>query len=182
MGRESQVAPEIRGSEGSVRENNVMLREGRVLSVDLFRGVVLFLLIGTATGFYDLLAAPALDGTTLHVLGLQFQPPPWHGLRLFDLGQPLFMFISGVAMVFSYEKRWERGESWGTTFGQALRRSFLLFALGWALYLVGSDAGSFKGAFLLDILPQLAFAGLVAFLLIGRPVQTQAGVALGLVG
>ncbi|OGD15477.1 MAG: hypothetical protein A2V76_01140 [Candidatus Aminicenantes bacterium RBG_16_63_14] len=141
----------------------------------------MFLLIGTATGFYDLLAAPALDGTILHVLGLQFQHTPWHGLRLFDLGQPLFMFISGVAMVFSYEKRWERGESWGTTFGQALRRSFLLFALGWALYLVGSDAVSFKGAFLLDILPQLAFASLVAFLLIRRPVQTQAGVALGLV-
>jgi predicted acyltransferase len=160
---------------------DVMVREGRVLSVDLYRGVVMFLLIGTATGFYDLLAAPALDGTILHALGLQFQHHPWHGLRLFDLGQPFFIFISGVAMVFSYEKRWARGESWRATLGQALRRSLLLLALGWALYLVGSEPGGFKGAFLFDILPQLAFASLVAFLLIRRPARTQAGVALGLV-
>ncbi len=160
---------------------NVMAREGRVLSVDLFRGVVMFLLIGKVTGLYDLLAAPALDGTAVHALGLQFQHHPWHGLRLWDLGQPFFIFISGVAMVFSYEKRWEGGESWRATLGQALRRAFLLFAVGWALYLVGSEPGSFKGAFLFDILPQLAFASLVAFLLIRRPAMTQIGVALGLV-
>ena len=160
---------------------SVMLREDRVLSVDLFRGVVMFLLIGKVTGFYDLLAAPALDRTIVHTLGLQFQHHPWHGLRLWDLGQPLFIFISGVAMAFSYEKRWERGESWGTTLGQALRRSFLLSALGWALYRIGSEAGGFKGEYLFDILPQLAFASLVAFLLIRRPVKTQVGVALALV-
>ncbi|MGB8959564.1 MAG: hypothetical protein WCC00_11215, partial [Candidatus Aminicenantales bacterium] len=85
----------------SHESTSVMLREGRVLSVDLYRGVVMFLLIGTATGFYDLLMAPALDGTILHTLGLQFRHTPWHGLTMFDLGQPFFMFISGVAMVFS---------------------------------------------------------------------------------
>jgi predicted acyltransferase len=167
--------------EMSHEATNVMVREGRVLSVDLIRGVVMFLLLGKVTGLYDLLLAPGFDGTVVHALGLQFQHCPWHGLRLWDLGQPFFMFISGVAMVFSYEKRWERGESWGTTLGQALRRSFLLFAIGWALYYVGSEAGGFKGAFLFDILPQLAFASFVAFLLIRRPARTQIGVALGLV-
>ena len=166
----------------SRESKNIMVQEGRVLSVDLFRGVVMFLLIGKVTGFYDLLAAPMFDGTVVHALSLQFQHHPWNGLRVWDLGQPLFMFISGAAMVFSYEKRWERGESWGSTLGQALRRSFLLFALGWALYLVGSEARGFKGAFLFDILPQLAFASLVAFLLIRRPARTQIGAALGLVG
>jgi predicted acyltransferase len=160
---------------------NVFFREGRVLSVDLFRGVVMFLLIGKVTGFYDLLAAPGLDGTILHALGLQFQHHPWHGLRLWDLGQPFFLFISGVAMVFSYEKRWENGERWGETLGRALRRSFLLFVLGWALWLIGSEPGGFKGAFLLDILPQLALASLVAFLLLRRSVRVQAGVAFSIV-
>jgi predicted acyltransferase len=161
-------------------ESDGTLREGRVVSVDAFRGVVMFLLVGTATGFYELLSAPALDGTILRAIGLQFRHHPWHGLTLFDLGQPFFIFISGVAMVFSYGKRWERGEGWGATLGQALRRSFLLFALGWVLYVVGAKPGGFKGAFLLDILPQLAFASLVAFLLLKLPAWLQAGIALGL--
>jgi predicted acyltransferase len=160
---------------------NVMTREDRVLSVDLFRGVVMFLLIGRATGLYDLLASPATEGTVLHAIGLQFMHHPWRGLRLADLAQPFFMFISGVAMAFSYEKRWERGEVWRESLVRALRRSFLLFAIGWALYFAGSNGRGFKGEFLTDILPQLAVASLVAFLLLKRPARTQLGVAVGLV-
>ncbi|MCJ7485583.1 MAG: DUF5009 domain-containing protein [Candidatus Aminicenantes bacterium] len=160
---------------------NIMVREGRVLSVDLYRGVVMFLLIGRATGLYDLLASPATEGTVLHAIGLQFMHHPWHGLRLADLAQPFFMFISGVAMAFSYEKRWERGEVWRESLVRALRRSFLLFAIGWALYFAGSNGRGFKGEFLTDILPQLAVASLVAFLLLKRPARTQLGVAVGLV-
>jgi predicted acyltransferase len=153
---------------------------GRIAAIDLYRGVVMFLLIGAATGFYDLLAAPAFEGTILSALGRQFQHTPWHGLTVFDLGQPFFMFISGVAMAFSYEKRRERGTGRGALLGQALRRSFLLLAVGWALYQIGAEPGGFEGAWLLDILPQLAFAGLVGVLLIGRGAWLQAGVAAGL--
>ncbi len=165
----------------SIEPTNILTRENRVLSVDLYRGVVMFLLIGRATGLYDLLASPAMEGTVLHPIGLQFMHLPWHGLRLADLAQPFFMFISGVAMAFSYEKRWERGESWLDSLGQALRRSFLLLAIGWALYFAGSNGRGFKGEFLNDILPQLAVASLIAFLLLRRAVQTQIGVALGLI-
>ena len=160
---------------------NVMFREGRVFSVDLYRGVVMFLLIGRATGLYDLLASPATEGTALHAIGLQFMHHPWHGLRLADLAQPFFMFISGVAMSFSYGKCWERGEVWRDSLVRALRRSFLLFATGWALYFAGSNGRGFRGEFLTDILPQLAVASLVAFLLLKRPARTQIGVAMGLV-
>ena len=162
--------------------SNMTLGEGRVLSVDFFRGVVMFFLIGKATGLYDLPAGPAAGGDLIHAVGLQLQHHPWHGLRAWDLGQPFFLFISGVAMVLSYEKRWARGESWRRTLGRASWRSGLLVVLGWALYLVGSEGGGFKGAFLFDILPQLGFASLIAFLLLRRPAWIQAGVALGLVG
>jgi predicted acyltransferase len=91
------------------------------------------------------------------------------------------MFISGVAMVFSYEKRWERGESWGATLGHSGRRAFVLFVLGWALSHISPMEGGGKGEFLLDILPQLAFASLLAFLLLRRPVRIQIGFALSLV-
>jgi len=155
--------------------------ENRLPSIDFFRGVVMFLLIGGVTGFYELLVAPQLEGTIIHSIGLQFQHHPWNGLRLWDLGQPFFMFISGVAMVFSYEKRWERGETWRTTFGHAVRRSFLLFLFGWALYHISPIEGGSKGGLFSDILPQLAVASLVAFLLLKRPVAVQASVALGMI-
>src|SRR4030042_555644 len=78
--------------------------QGRLWSIDLFRGIVMFLLIAEPAGVYDLLLAPALKGTILHTIGLQFQHNPWNGLRTWDLGQPFFMFISGVAMYFSYNR------------------------------------------------------------------------------
>ncbi len=95
----------------------------RLISIDLFRGVVMFFLIAEATGLYELLVAPAFEGTIVHTIGLQFQHHPWNGLRLWDLGQPFFMFISGVAMFFSYTRRWEEGERWRDSLLHALRRS-----------------------------------------------------------
>ena len=155
--------------------------ESRVLSVDGFRGVVMFLLIGGVTGIYDLLLAPRFEGTFIHSLGLQFHHAPWSGLRVLDLGQPFFMFISGVAMVFSYGKRWARGEAWKDTLFQALRRSFLLVLFGWALFHVSSAEGATKGELFDHILLQLAVAGFVAFLLLKRPLHVHVAVGLGIV-
>ena len=153
---------------------------GRVLSVDLFRGVVMFLLIGEATGLYELLASPTLQGTLLGSLGRQFQHHPWHGLRLWDLGLPFFMFISGVALVFSYERRWEKGETWRRTLGHAAGRAAALFALGWALAKISPIETGARGEFLLDVLPQLAVGGFLGFLLLRKPAWLQAAAALGL--
>jgi len=160
---------------------NLENSEQRVLSIDLFRGVVMFLLIAEATGFYDLLIVPAFEGTFVHAIGLQFRHHPWNGLRLWDLGQPFFMFISGVAMYFSYNKRWEQGERWGDSLLHALKRSLLLFSLGWAIYRIVPVEDNPHGAFLYDMLPQLAFASLVAFLIMRRSVVQQLTLAFGLV-
>ena len=158
---------------------DVDLGEGRVLSIDLFRGVVMFFLIAEATGLYELLVAPVFEGTVVHAIGLQFQHHPWQGLRLWDLGQPLFMFIAGVAMFFSYTKRWENGETWRDTLVHALKRSFVLFSLGWAIYRIVPVEENPHGAFLYDVLPQLAFASLIAFLMLRRPAVQQLIMAFG---
>ena len=156
-------------------------KAGRLLYVDLFRGVVMFLLVAEASGLYDLLVSPVLEGTVFHAIGLQFRHHPWHGLTVWDVGQPFFMFISGVAMALAYERRWERGETWKATLGRALRRSFLLFAAGWALSHINPVAGVGRAGFLLNILVQLSFAHLLAFLLLKRPAWVRAGAALGLI-
>ena len=106
--------------------------EERLTSLDFFRGVTMFMLIGEATGLYELFRDPALHGTLLSAIGTQLDHHPWNGLRCWDLVQPFFMFIVGVAMPFAIGKRWQRGDSWGKTFRHALLRSALLLFFGWA--------------------------------------------------
>lgn len=150
----------------------------RLVSLDFFRGCVMFLLIGEATGLYDLLLDPRLAGTIVGAVGRALQHQPWNGLRLWDLGLPFFLLISGVALAVSSANRSKDGQGGGL--GRILRRSLLLLLLGWALYLVSPVESNPRGAFLYDVLPHLAFGGLVAFLLLRRKPAAQLGVALGL--
>jgi predicted acyltransferase len=146
--------------------------EGRLTSLDFFRGVTMFLLVGEATGLYEHLRAPALSGTLLGALGWQLEHHPWNGLHFWDLIQPFFMFIVGVAMPFSIGKRWERGDSWGQTFRHALGRSGLLLFFGWYLYCIGPGRITFE---LWNVLAQLSFTYLVAFLMMRKSARTQIG-------
>jgi len=144
--------------------------EGRLLSLDFFRGFTMFLLVGEATQLYEVLNSPGFHGTLLGWLGIQFDHHPWNGLRFWDLIQPFFMFIVGVAMPFSFGKRWARGEAWGKTFGHALQRSGLLLLFGWALYCIGPGHLTFQ---LWNVLAQLSFTFLVAFLMMRQPARVQ---------
>jgi hypothetical protein len=45
--------------------------EGRLTSLDFFRGVMMFMLVGEATGLYELPRDPALNGTPLNAIGTQ---------------------------------------------------------------------------------------------------------------
>src|SRR2546428_13910009 len=79
--------------------------QSRLISLDFFRGFTMFFLIAEATGIYDLLVSPQLNGTIISAIGTQFHHHPWNGLRFWDLIQPFFMFIFGVRMPFSYGSR-----------------------------------------------------------------------------
>ncbi|MBP1600825.1 MAG: hypothetical protein H6Q06_976 [Acidobacteria bacterium] len=144
--------------------------EGRLLSLDFFRGVTMFLLVGEATELYVLLGSQALQGTVLGAIGMQLDHHPWNGLRFWDLIQPFFMFIVGVAMPFSIGRRWEHGDTWAQTFRHALRRSGLLLLFGWGLYCIGPGRLTFE---LWNVLAQLSFTYLVAFLMMRKPARTQ---------
>ncbi|MCR4432377.1 MAG: hypothetical protein NUV45_15355 [Tepidanaerobacteraceae bacterium] len=154
--------------------------EGRLLSLDVYRGFVMLFLITETTGLYDLMISPGLRGTLIYSIGQQFHHHQWHGLTLWDMGQSFFMLISGVAMAFSYGKRLERGESWPKCLNHAALRALSLFLLGWAIYIVNPPEGAPGWAFLLDVLPALAFGSLVAFLIIKWPARWQLGFSAGL--
>ena len=159
------------------RSDYELTSEGRLLSLDVFRGLTMFLLIAEATGLYAHLVDPALNGTVITWIGRQFHHHPWNGLRPWDLVQPFFMFIVGVAMPFSFAKRWARGDTWKQTLGHAVRRSVILLFLGWALYCIGPGHLTFE---LWNVLAQLSVTYLIAFLMIRRTAPVQLALTAGL--
>ena len=64
-----------------------------------------------------------------NIIGGQFEHAEWEGLRFYDLIFPLFIFVTGVAIVFSLTRLVEQ-ESKSNAHWRVLRRSLLLFALG----------------------------------------------------
>ena len=64
-----------------------------------------------------------------NIIGGQFEHAEWEGLRFYDLIFPLFIFVTGVAIVFSLTRLVEQ-ESRSNAHWRVLRRSLLLFALG----------------------------------------------------
>lgn len=63
----------------------------------------------------------------------QFEHRTWLGCTFWDLIQPSFMFIVGVAMIFSFANRQSQGQSWWGLAGHALWRAFLLCLIGFIL-------------------------------------------------
>jgi predicted acyltransferase len=60
----------------------------------------------------------------------QLEHSPWNGWTLTDLVFPSFLFIAGIAIVFSNEARMARGESKGTLRLHVIKRAVILFLLG----------------------------------------------------
>lgn len=141
---------------------------GRVTSIDFFRGFTMFLLAGEATELYGQLEKSNIG--IVHFLGIQFSHHVWHGLHFWDLIQPFFMFIVGVAIPFAVANRLKKGDSIKTITRHAIKRSVLLLFLGWALYF--TDAGKLVFRFQ-NVLAQLSVTYLVAFLIRNKSYKFQ---------
>ena len=126
-----------------------------MLSLDFFRGMTMFLLIAEFTHLFVYMIDPTLEGTLLYRIGTQFHHHPWNGLRFWDLVQPFFMFIVGVAIPLSMDKRMKMGQTYAKLLRHAITRSLLLLLFGWALYCIGPGRIVFRFQ---NVLAQLAVA------------------------
>jgi predicted acyltransferase len=142
----------------------------RLFSLDFFRGFTMFLLVAEATGIYSLLTSPELEGSLVYSIGTQFHHHPWNGLRFWDLIQPFFMFIVGVAMPYSFANRIKRGQSLTQIRNHTIKRSLILLFLGWSLYCIGAGKIGFHFQ---NVLAQLSVTYLLAFLVMNKPARTQ---------
>ena len=149
----------------------------RLLSLDFLRGLIMVLLALESAGLFDrideLSTNPAVKG-----LMLQFFHHPWNGLRFWDLIQPGFMFMAGTAMAYSLDKQFRNGVSWNDAFIKVLKRSGWLFFWGVLDYAVKKDGSlSFE---LWDVLTQLSFTTLVAFLIFRWSYRAQILTSIGI--
>jgi predicted acyltransferase len=165
MGNAAGETPSSLFDKSASPGDNVLqkIRSGeRLDALDFFRGLIMVLLMLESSGLYEHLVNNTTPGSLFHGLAIQFTHYPWHGLHLWDLIQPGFMFIAGTAMAFSLTKQTARGRSWREQAIHALRRSGWLFFWGVLDYAVRGDHLSFE---LWDVLTQLSFTMLVAFLI-----------------
>src|ERR1044071_5445017 len=133
----------------------------RLLSLDFMRGFIMVLLALESTGLYEHLS-DASDDSWFHSFMQQFFHHPWNGLHFWDLIQPGFMFMAGVSMAYSLRRQKQDGVKWSQSFKKVLKRCALLFFWGVLDYAVRPGGLSFE---LWDVLTQLSFTTLVAFLI-----------------
>lgn len=148
----------------------------RLLSLDFMRGLIMVLLMVESTRLYDNLFEAA-EGNGIQTLLVQFFHHPWNGLRFWDLIQPGFMFMAGTAMAYSLHRQQTQGMPWSRSFLKTLKRSGWLLFWGVLDYAVRPTGLSFE---LWDVLTQLSFTTLVAFLIFRWSATSQIAFSFGL--
>ncbi len=161
--------------ETKITDNNteILLEEkknNRLLSLDFFRGLTMFLLIAEFSHLFQYLITPELNGTFIYSIGKQFHHMSWEGMHFWDLIQPFFMFIVGVAMPLSFANRMKKGATYNELLKHAVKRSLLLLFLGWALYCI--DPGKIVFRFQ-NVLAQLSVTYMLAFLVMRKKPAVQ---------
>ena len=100
----------------------------------------------------------------------------WVGCAAWDLIQPSFMFMVGVAMAYSCASRQAHGQTYGQMLRHAIVRSIVLVLLGVFLRSDGKAETYFTFE---DVLSQIGLGYTFLFLLWGRSTWVQLGAALG---
>ena len=101
---------------------------GRILSVDALRGFDMFWIAG-GEGIFKSLDA-VFNNASTQWINLQLDHVEWLGFRFYDIIMPLFLFIVGVAMPFSFNKRLLAGDSKKKIIGHVIKRVIILWFLG----------------------------------------------------
>ena len=150
-------APEFRPSPPSPPE--------RLISLDAFRGFIMITLAASGFGLRTFEGDPAWGW-----LARQFDHVEWEGIVFWDLIQPAFMFMVGLAMPFSVANRLKKGASGGEVARHVLWRFFMLILLSQVFISIGRGEPNFQ---LINVLSQIAFAYLICYGIMKLPIRGQ---------
>jgi len=138
----------------------------RVASLDALRGFSIFWILGGDGAIWALDQMSAGKGPIVssigHFIGTQFTHVAWEGFRFYDFIFPLFIFVTGVSIVFSLTPLVER-EGMSSAHLRVLRRALLLYGLGLIYY--GGVSEHWHDIRFVGILQRIALCYLFASLL-----------------
>ena len=100
----------------------------RVLSVDALRGFDMFWIIGGQKIFRSL--DDVFHSPTTQWISEQLDHAEWFGFTFYDVIMPLFLYLVGISMVFSFNKRLSKDPSRKTLWRHILTRVLWLWVLG----------------------------------------------------
>lgn len=108
---------------------------GRVAALDVFRGLVMFVLVSNPAGGFGFFqwAERYPESDLWRTLGRWFTHATWGGATAWDIVMPSFIFMIGVAMALSERARRDRGASNRDLAVHVATRSVALFLLGMIL-------------------------------------------------
>ena len=131
-----------------------MNKSERLLSLDVFRGITICLMIVVNNpGSWEYVYAPLRHSA-------------WHGCTPTDLVFPFFMFIMGTAMWYSFKKYGSRISK--GAFVKILRRTALIFLIGLALNVYSKYSLEWSSLRIMGVLQRIALAyGVASFIVLG---------------
>jgi len=140
--------------EEHMSEKAVALKKDRMLSLDVFRGLTIAgMILVNNPGTWSTIYGP-------------LKHAPWHGWTPTDFIFPFFLFIVGVAMTFSFDRRLATGQDRMRIMEQVVRLTIIMFVLGLIMAgfpnwrLIAPFLGVIVGlGFLFTDEPPLSFSG-----------------------
>lgn len=167
--------------------------DARLVSLDAYRGFIMLMMAsggfaiakiakevdvtvdGVTTKSSKLIEAGIEPGSwaskTFHFFAWQLDHAAWQGGVFWDLIQPAFMFMVGVALPFSYARRAGSGDSYLARFGHMLVRSAVLVLL--AVFLSTGSNDRQTNFIFPNVLAQIGLGYPFLFLFVNRGLWVQ---------
>jgi len=176
----------VRGMSDETSPSLIPVSNGRLMSLDAFRGFVMFWIVGGEALAHALAKLDGVQSEVLNTVMIQLKHVSWEGFRFYDLIFPSFVFIVGASVAFSLGKLQASG-SRRAAVRRVIWRGLLLWLVG-IIYYGGIsdglyDAETNQGVRLLGVLQRIGICYLVTGLLfIYLPVRGLVAAFLVLLG